>query len=515
MSARFPLPASLVAVLGTTLLLLAVIAVNGWPSVFTDTDDYYSLGQEIADRIAIPLTGHYADAEWRPAARDAAADAHMARSQMAARSVGYALLVYPLHHIGTLWLLAAVQSALVGWVLWLVWRVTVPDLGVAPFLGAVAVLAGLTSLPFFAGFAMPDIFAGLAILAAILLLTAADRLSRATRTGLTVLLLYCFIVHTSHVLVGAILLVPAWPLLRWQGVARGPAAARMAVVGGALIAGTLVNTAYGAWTLVDTGEPLRRPPFLIARVLADGPGRAYLRSVCAHGHPYALCRFQHAPLDNSDEILWEDPPKGIFNISPYKVRMALEDEEPRFVLGTLRYDLGGEVRAALANWWQQAKRIEVDDPVRDPVYYLTDTYWKDTHLPELLNALNDCDPDSRGCAPKLTPRLSRRLHAPVVGVAGLAVLGGLTAAFARQRRGVASDDRRLAVIATLTTAGVILNAAVCGILSGPFARYQARLIWLLPFVALLFAADWWQRRSRATNSVSAASGNFVAIAGTL
>jgi hypothetical protein len=35
--------------------------------------------------------------------------------------------------------------------------------------------------------------------------------------------------------------------------------------------------------------------------------------------------------------------------------------------------------------------------------------------------------------------------------------------------------------------GVIVNAAVCGAISGPFARYQARVAWLLP--ALVIVAE--------------------------
>ena len=35
---------------------------------------------------------------------------------------------------------------------------------------------------------------------------------------------------------------------------------------------------------------------------------------------------------------------------------------------------------------------------------------------------------------------------------------------------------------------VALNAAVCGVLSGPFARYEARLLWLVPAAALLLRA---------------------------
>jgi putative flippase GtrA len=39
----------------------------------------------------------------------------------------------------------------------------------------------------------------------------------------------------------------------------------------------------------------------------------------------------------------------------------------------------------------------------------------------------------------------------------------------------------------LLAAVLVVNAAICGILSGPFARYQARLIWLLPVGAGLTA----------------------------
>ncbi|QXQ06642.1 hypothetical protein KX816_00725 [Sphingosinicellaceae bacterium] len=491
MTAR-PRLASFAAVIAATLLLLAAILAVGRPSVFTDTDDYYSLGQEIADGAATLLAGRptAADAGWRPAPEDAARDAHMARSQMAARSVAYALAVYPVHQLGTLWLLAAIQSALAAWLIWLLWGVAVPGGSRRGYLGVMAALAVASSLPLFTGFAMPDIFAPLAVIMAALLLTSADRLGRGTRTAVALLLGYAYAVHTTHVLVGVVLLGTAWPLLRWQGVARPVAAARMAVVGLALMLGVLVNSGYGAWVQYSTGDPLRRPPFLVARVLADGPGRDYLRAACAHATPYTLCRFKHAPLDNSDEILWDDPPNGIFNVSSYQTRMALEDEEARFVIGTLRYDFIGEVRAALGNWWRQALRIEVDDPVRDPVYYLTDSYWKDTNLPELIESMGGCGRDGRQCAPRLTAHVSRIWHGGIVIAAALAV----AAALARRRGTSATGDRRLPAIAGFIIVAVIVNAAVCGILSGPFARYQSRLIWLVPLLALLLLADWWTRR---------------------
>ena len=39
--------------------------------------------------------------------------------------------------------------------------------------------------------------------------------------------------------------------------------------------------------------------------------------------------------------------------------------------------------------------------------------------------------------------------------------------------------------AGLVLVGVVLNAAVCGMLSGPEDRYQARVVWLVPLLALI------------------------------
>jgi hypothetical protein len=39
--------------------------------------------------------------------------------------------------------------------------------------------------------------------------------------------------------------------------------------------------------------------------------------------------------------------------------------------------------------------------------------------------------------------------------------------------------------------GEVLNALICGALSGPHERYQSRLTWLIPLVALLLAYERW------------------------
>jgi len=47
-----------------------------------------------------------------------------------------------------------------------------------------------------------------------------------------------------------------------------------------------------------------------------------------------------------------------------------------------------------------------------------------------------------------------------------------------------------------TVIGILVNAAVCGILSGPHDRYAARVAWLLPFAALLIAESLLSKAGR-------------------
>ena len=41
------------------------------------------------------------------------------------------------------------------------------------------------------------------------------------------------------------------------------------------------------------------------------------------------------------------------------------------------------------------------------------------------------------------------------------------------------------LVAALLVMAVLVNSAFTGILSGPFARYNARIVWLAPVAALL------------------------------
>ena len=500
----------LLPILAGTLMILLGVFANGNPTVFTDTDDYFVEGRTFAYTIGYAL--HLKTPPPTPTdpddiadAKQAAADLKMSHTEIGARSPYYGLLLYSTQRIGTIWFTTAVQGFFAAWLIFLAWRCAAPR---APRWTAYlteAATAFLSTLPFFAGFSMPDVFTGYTALAAILLLSFWDSLRAWERACVAVFLGVAMTFHTSNFLNVLGLLVLTGLLLVLLKAPRKAVWAPLATVFAALIGCMALNGAYAAGVKWKTGDELHRPPFLAMRVLADGPGRDYLRYACAHATPYALCRYKDLPLDNSQDLLWsDDRKKGIFNVTTFDARLQMEKEEARFVLGSVAYDPLGTVLAAIENWGEQLSLYYVDDPLKNPHYYLTNDYWSTTNLPWLINRAADCGRDHWGCGPRWTIDASEWVHGGLMIVGALIILArvllkDVTRPFAllddlvrgrwRKVKGAWTftlrnanfdDDRtRMMLVLTLLAAAVLLNAFITGALSGPFARYQARIVWLV------------------------------------
>ena len=54
-------------------------------------------------------------------------------------------------------------------------------------------------------------------------------------------------------------------------------------------------------------------------------------------------------------------------------------------------------------------------------------------------------------------------------------------------------EREQLCMLALVVIGIAVNAAICGILSGPHDRYEARVAWLIPFAALTVGFAVMQR----------------------
>jgi putative flippase GtrA len=510
----------LLALLAATLLLMSVAFADGRPTVFYDSHSYDVMGRDLIETIrdwpqsnqnkyeAALKRGetvekaHAAMGAW-PAPSDRLVDPQVE----GARSPFYGALLHGTYQFGTIWVLAALQSFLAAWVCYLLWRTVAPRAPSWSFLAVMAAVAAGTSVSFYTTFAMPDIFAGIGGAAVVLILAQGDRLKKLEIAGLWVVIAYSMAIHKSHWGTGLAVAFGGAILLWIMGLSTRSVVRRVLVVASAAVVAWTAGSIYESMFFNRTGSRLGHPPFLTARVLADGPGLAYLRHACAQtgqtggAQPYVLCRFQaNVAADTSfvaaaptgwnlstasNLILWSNlKNRGVFNLLDRPGRIGLEAEEMRFVIGTVKYDPVGQTLASLRDWGEQLVAFQVTDPLRNPSAYLRGRYWPTTVLPKMIPNFQACRPPG-DCRPPFNSNILDVWHGTVLVASLLILVFRLSLKDMRQavwRRGLKDGEESARVAATmlLLAAVLVVNAAICGILSGPFERYQSRLIWLLP-----------------------------------
>ena len=500
----------LLALLAATLLLMSVAFADGRPTVFYDSHSYDVMGRDLIETVqGWPESNHnkyerhLKMSDW-PVPSDRLTDPQTE----GARSPFYGVLLHGAYLFTTIWGLAALQSFLAAWVIYLLWRTVAPRAPSWSYLGMIAAAAVGTSISFYTTFAMPDIFAGIGGAAIVLILAQGDRLRKLEIAGLWTVIVYSMAIHKSHWATGLVVAFGGGALLWILGLSTQSVVRRVLVVVSAAVVAWAAGAAFDQVYQNRTGSKLGHPPFITARLLADGPGKAYMRQACAHtalgaAEPYVLCKFQ-ANVGNSTKvkvsgelisnlILWSDRKTlGVFNLASRPERVGLESEEMRFVLGTVKSDPIGQVSASLWDWAQELVAYQVDDPLRNPSAYLRGRYWPTTILPKLIPNFQACRPPG-DCRPPFNDMILADWHGTVLAASLLLLAWRLSLKDVRQslrRRGLKAGEEpaRIAASVLLLIVVLVANAAVCGILSGPFARYQSRLIWLLPIGAGLIAS---------------------------
>lgn len=475
------------------VMLLAVVAANGRPAVFADSNIYYWMGQMQVRpvRYALaPLIGGPTSAAKDPEAADESPDEmQMRRTEMAARSPWFGLLLFCVESLGGLWLFAGVQAVAASFAIHALWRSAAPSSGVWTWLGLMGGLSATSTLPFFAGFAMPDLWAGAGLCALAALALYPDRLQAATRSVLFVLVFAAMAFHKTNgvIAAGALCTLAVATLMLRRPLQRLAPAVLMLL--GAISLSVLLNAAYVGAIRSATGETLRSPPFLAARILADGPGRTYLKAACARGERWALCRYAHLPLTDSQDILWSgNPKKGVFGLATATQRIQIDQEQTRFVLSVVRAYPLQTAGASLRNVVTELGLVYLDDPVRDPHFYLTDPDWRDTFIADMVHRMSDCGDKETGCKPRFDSAQSQIWHSAFFALGVLFVAWRLTRRDVRTALAQRDDETwRLVLLTGFIISATLLNAAVTGALSGVFARYQARISWLIPMLALILS----------------------------
>ena len=473
---------------GALAILAAMLVLSGGPTVFSDTGSYFNTGGEFYGTVAKTLG--LGRLEQPPPTPDEAAQREVSRRYertiMAARSPWYGVLLWPLERIGTIWLVAIVQSFLAAWLIFLMWRTLASGAPAWTAYAVPAATAGLSTLPLVAGFAMPDIFGPFLVMSMALLAACWNDLRTWERGALAVLIGYCVVAHGANaaLALGLLAILASWAFL--TGRARRQIAS-LSLIACAIATAMAANAVSQFAEASITGQGEGKPPFLAARLIADGPGRDYLREACAHGYPYLLCHFKDLPLTSDNDILWSrDPALGVFNTLAPSSRIDLEKEEIRFVFSAIRSRPWSVLRASLSNWSATLAAVQADGPLADRKVFFTDPNLKLTVLPGMISRARTCGPDRDACRPPLTQPVSAWLQ-PGEFILALLACGWFACTRGRQ-------DRRWLALLAIVTVALVLNAAICGVLVGPYARYQSRLTWLMTAAFAVGPMLYWARR---------------------
>lgn len=452
------------------LIYLAPAILNRSPVLYPDSLGYYQSGEATLKALGVGHVAHTPGAAAPPGGASKTVDgANVADGVSTARSVYYGALYALLFDMLGRWAIALLQIGVCVLALWLALRVTSPVDACKRWM-IIAATGVVSGIAVFACTALPDVFAGLLILASAVLVVHGAGLTLAERGWWAALLLGAELFHKSHVAVAILLLVLATVWLAaikrgsWRGLLLAWAATGLAVAGHLAI-----DYEVQARLKVD---PIF-PPFMLARMIGDRTAEAFLRENCQR-RAFETCRFvPHMPM-TENEFLWStNPHRGGFALLNLAGKRRLLAEQPEILKGTLSSRGGAQLLAGIIG---SARQIALPG-VRE--YGLVPTEQPGTPA-DLLPLIRDyrLSTIARGEMPlgAISILISASYFASTV------VLILLIAA--SRSKSVDQPRSSWGPFATFTLAGVILNGIVCGSTSGVFDRYQGRVAWLTTFVAL-------------------------------
>jgi hypothetical protein len=460
----------LLTILAAAAILSSVAIVNRYPLMHFDSRVYWKSGK-VATEMATAIVGrvlHGAPqtAPATPDATGAAADSSGAaqandlssalKSAKGVRSPFYSLYLYLTWLTASFWGSIYLQGMATAYILWLFARSVWPALTPVRFLAGIAILTLTSSVAWFSSEIMPDLFAGIVIVGTAILAFYAASLSTVELVAMILLQAFAISTHTSHL--GLALALSLLTIVQSLWSRAGLAAtARLAARTGTPIVLAVVAALGASYVgFHEISIAPQHPPFLLGRVIEDGPARWFLKADCPDPR-FVMCEFvDHLPVNN-DGFLWDDD--GIFTQASPAVRDRIRKEEMPLVLAAVRAYPFEQLQASISNALGELVRFSNTD------FHLTGRpsivdgqfVYRETDFTPVPVFIYDVE-----------------LAAVVASIAAL-----LGAFFVGDK--VVPSARRLVV---LVAVGILVNAVICGAFAALWPRYQSRVMWVLPAVAL-------------------------------
>ena len=433
---------AVVILLGAALLMVPPL-LNGFPFVFPDSTDYLTIAPQV---FRLPF---------------------------------YGLFITFFHWNHFIWAPIIMQCLVVTHLLWLLVSLTSGQPTARHFLPLMLVMTGFTSLPFFTGWIMADIFTPIMFLTYYILCFHHRALSGWLRYYLFLLAGVATVAHVTNLSLGSGLFILLMLLLVIAHASRAQLRRSLILMGAPLllaISAVLVfnGLIFQAWSLAPAGQS-----FFMANLIEYGPARDYLDEACPTRH-YRICAYRPLPTLAND-LMWVDN-SVVWRLGGF---MAMQPEATVIVHETLRthplqvaWMVFDNVVAALQT---HAPAIEfhpnfIINPFRDLVRKkFGEADWR---------AL-DASAESRGTIPHTA---IETIDSIVTPACFLLLVGVIVATFRSRPQAF--------YLATATLLFILGNVVLCAALSGVYDRYQARVTWLMPMVlGLLFISYVKKRRA--------------------
>jgi hypothetical protein len=401
--------------------LLAPAIVNGFPFVFADTGGY--LARPFEHALALGRSALY--------------------GLFLASGISFQF-----------WPQAILQAALTVWIVRIVLRVYVCS-GPVVFAAVISSLTLFSSLPWYAGMLMPDIFLPLAVMALHLLAFAQADLRPLEPPLLIAVAAFAMASHMSilALIAGLLLLFFAlkwvpWPFVMHRPRLDLPIAACACGVALALFSNLAIA---GKFAFTPGGSS-----FFFARLLQDGIVARYLADRCPDPN-IRVCAFRAELPRDADDWLWGNSPLG--KLGGWE---TFEPEGRRIIIDSLvRYPLL-HVRLAVRATAEQLVTLDTGEG-----FHSKDNW----HAKDILQRF----------APNAMPSFQASLQQRdaldftvlnLVQVPLALVASAMLPVFLVLLRG---RNSALAALALTVVFAILANAAICGIFSNPNARYQSRI----------------------------------------
>lgn len=418
-------------------ILLIPVLLNGFPFIFPDSGDYIFFTPRVY------------------------------------RSPFYGLFIFFFHLNRWIWMPVFAQALIVSHLLWLMLKLSGARQVASKTLLLALLLTVFSSLPYFVGYIMADLFTPVMFITMYILGFYYTELSWRLRIYLILLACVATSAHVANLTMAVGLFYVFVLLLPWCGVKRAVIIKRLGVllvpIGLTTAAVFLFNgLIFGMFSLAPIGSAM-----FMTNLIKYGPAQHYLEKTCPDSG-YKMCLFKTHLAQVADNLLWNPDAvqklggyaglkreskiivEGTLKTYPYEVVAVIVQN---FVVGLMSHEPAAEIQSnAQVPWVIDSLMIKFGPHAVEK--YLNSAEMRDIIPHDVIKSIDNI----------------------VVPLAFFALAGlGL---FAARRR-----DRQNAALAAIMIAGVLGNTLLCTAVSGVYDRYQARVTWLLPMAVFVIVSS--------------------------